>query len=203
MTFYSTTEVSYELQMLIDAELDPEEKLRWTGQPKPTRFVWHTLPVVLFAIPWTAFAVFWMFGAAGFKVPDFKNPESYFCLFGLPFVLIGLGMLSSPLWVMRRARRTAYALTDKRAIILVKGRSTKIRSYPAEQLSLLQKRIRQDGSGDLIFVRELSITNKGSHPTLNPCDRGFYGIAQVKEVEDILQDVIEAFQASNPEKGTT
>ena len=37
-----------------------------------------------------------------------------FPLFGLPFVLIGLGMLTAPHWAKRKALRTAYAVTDRR-----------------------------------------------------------------------------------------
>jgi hypothetical protein len=41
-----------------------------------------------------------------------------FPLFGVPFVLIGLGMLAAPYWMRRKAQNTVYALTDKRALIL-------------------------------------------------------------------------------------
>ena len=62
-----------------------------------------------------------MFGAFGVLFP----------LFGLPFVMVGVGMLSSPFWLRRRAKRTCYALTDRRAILWEAGwfGSVEVRSY--------------------------------------------------------------------------
>ena len=93
------------IERLLHEELGPTEKLLWSAAPAPGRLARITLPIFLFAIPWTAFAIFWIAGASGFKRPNFGQPAGLFPLFGVPFVLIGLGMLSSPYWARRKARR--------------------------------------------------------------------------------------------------
>src|SRR6478609_3430837 len=103
--------VSFKLQQLIHSELRPSEVLAWSSSPRPGRMALRALPLVLFGIPWTAFALFWIAGASGFKMPDFSHGFGFFPLFGVPFVLIGFGMLTSPYWMRRKARRTAYVVT--------------------------------------------------------------------------------------------
>lgn len=90
--------LSNRLRDFVEAEINTGEVITWIGSPVPRLFARRAWPLVLFGIPWTAFAVFWMFGAAGFKMPVFQKPGDAFPLFGIPFILIGCGMLSSPLW---------------------------------------------------------------------------------------------------------
>lgn len=180
------------LQTLVEAELNAGEKIIWIGRPNARRFALQSLPVVLFAIPWTAFALFWMAGAAGFKIPNFNQGFDLFPLFGIPFVLIGFGMLSTPLWMKRKAKRTAYVLTTERAIVFDGGfRSTTIQSFGPERLNDLQRKQRSDGSGDLIFERKLSSNNDGGQRTT---DLGFLAIPNVKEVEELVRKLVKRSQ---------
>ena len=71
-----------QLRTLIEAELDGDEKITWVGMPIPSRVALKALPLVMFGIPWTAFALFWMCGASGFRAPDFKDAFDFFPLFG-------------------------------------------------------------------------------------------------------------------------
>ena len=104
-----------------------------------------------------------------------------FALWGVPFILIGLGMLSSPYWMLRRAKRMAYVLTDRRAIILSFGwrSSASVRSFEPSGLTDLQRRERADGSGDLIFTTDVSSRGRNTSAAV-----GFVAIQNVKEVED-------------------
>jgi hypothetical protein len=138
-------------------EMGCDEQMRWFGQPRPAAFMLGSLGLVLFGIPWTAFALFWTAGAAGFKVPDLQNPDwtMLFPLWGLPFIFVGLGMLSSPFWAYRRALRTAYVVTNKRAIIMEGGRSRVIRSIGPDRFSNLIRRERSNGRGDIVFSGSL------------------------------------------------
>lgn len=175
------------LQSLVEAELDSGEKITWIGAPIARRMAAKSLPIVLFAIPWTAFALFWMAGAAGFRMPDLTNlPRLAFSLFGIPFVLIGFGMLSAPYWMMRKAKKTAYVLTTARAIIFSGGFSTTVRSFAPDRLTDLQRKQRADGSGDLVFERTLSYNNDGGRRTT---DVGFLAIPDVKGVEDRVRQL--------------
>jgi hypothetical protein len=150
-------------------ELGPDEQLRWFGQPRPMAFIMGSLPLVLFAIPWTGFALFWTYGAAGFRIPDFSNPDPtmLFPLFGLPFILIGLGMLSSPLWALRRASRTAYLITNKRAVIIDGGGRRMVRSITPDRFGDLVRREGRGGRGDIMFGGEALSTQVQEHPSIN------------------------------------
>ena len=175
------------LRDMVDREMDQGERLVWAGQPNARRFVLRALPIMLFAIPWTAFAIFWMWGASGFGEPsELPRGFSLFPLFGLPFVLIGLAMLSSPLWAIRKARRTVYAVTDRRAILFLGGRGTTIRSFGPDRMGGLRRKQRADGSGDILFEPTLPF-HAGAHPRM--AGGGFFGIANVKEVESLLRDL--------------
>lgn len=174
------------LRNLVESELHEREAINWVGQPIHRRFVARSLPIVLFGIPWTAFAIFWMAGAAGFKMPNFQQGFDFFPLFGIPFVLIGFGMLSAPLWIAKKARRTVYVLTDRRAILFDGGWSTTIRSFGPERLTDLRRVQRPDGSGDLIFEKSLSYDSDGDKRST---DIGFLAIPDVKDVEDRVRRI--------------
>jgi hypothetical protein len=180
------------LRTLVEAELESGETVSWYGRPIRRRFTVESLPAVAFGIPWTAFALFWTAGAAGFKVPNFppRQPFDFFPLFGVPFILIGFGMLCTPLWMARKAQQTVYVLTDRRAIIFDgAGRSTNIRSFWPEKLGNLQRKQFRNGSGDLIFDRSLA-GNKASGERFT--NVGFLSIANVQEVERMTRRLAEA-----------
>ncbi len=180
--------VSHKLQQLIDAELHPFERIAWSSAPRPARLARRTLPIVLFGIPWTAFAIFWIAGASGFKMPELSHGTGLFPLFGVPFVLIGLGMLSSPYWAARKAASSAYVVTNERVIILESGvfGGVTIRSFLPHHLSEIRRVQLPDGSGDLILDTEVTTNGKGSRSTT---DIGFFGIPDVKSVETMVQSV--------------
>lgn len=184
-----------ELTALVDTELQPGERIVWTGQPLPSRFARRSLGMVIFAIPWTAFAVFWIAAACQFKIPDFSQGGGFFPLFGLPFVLVGVGMLSSPFWMRRSARRTVYALTDRRALVLGGGawRSLSVRSFGPEKLRDLRRVQYPDGSGDLIFERTI---HENSHNNRQSTDHGFLAIREVKDVETLARKLADASNAT-------
>ena len=175
---------------LIDNELQPGETVTWAGQPKPRAFNLQTLPMMLFAIPWTAFAVFRVTMAYRGTSHSPTGPGRLFPLFGVPFILIGLGMFSAPFWMRRRTRRTIYLITNWRAIIFQRGFSVTTQSFTPEQMQSLTKRVRSDGSGDIIFGGVFPASafpggavNVGSAAF---AQIGFCSIANVKEVESLL-----------------
>ena len=91
-------EMNVEVQRIAQSVVRTGESLLWSGQPDPRRIALQTLPIFILAIPWTAFALFWIATASGFKLPSF-DPSNYFSLFpffGVPFVLIGFTTLALP-----------------------------------------------------------------------------------------------------------
>lgn len=188
-----------ELDARVRSELDAGEQLLWVGQPRPNRFARQTIPLVLFGIPWTAFVIFWISMASFAVVNGGQNAGPpvligvCFPLFGVPFVLVGLGMLSSPYWFRRRARRTCYALTDRRAILWEAGffGSVEVRSYRPANLTKMVRRDHADGSGDLVFEERIRVQyNTSSRGTVGSFDHGFLGIDNVREIERLLRKAL-------------
>lgn len=176
-------EMPRELRDALGTEMDQDEHLLWAGQPDPARMAWQALPLVIFGIPWTAFSVFWVGAAAAgaSRVPG-AGFFLLFPLFGLPFVLVGLGMLSSPYWARRHAQRTAYGITDRRVLILTLGKTRKVETYAPEHLSRFE---RADGTGDLIFQKRVGRDSDGGRTVEK---KGFWGIPDVRAVERLLRD---------------
>ena len=182
-----------ELQTRVESELVEREELLWVGQPRPNAFLRGTIPSFLFAIPWTAFALFWTCMAAGginnFTQIDHGPPgviRYAFPLFGVPFILIGLGMLSTPPLLARsRARRTVYAVTNQRVIAWEAAfRSVSVRTYGSADLGEITRMERADGSGDLHFENSswsTRLQNRRSVPS------GLVGIADVRGVEALIR----------------
>jgi hypothetical protein len=175
--------IPFELQRMIDAELSGGERVTWSAQPIPGRFVRNGLGIVLFGIPWTAFAIFWTAGAAwGTSRSGTLGLFSFFPLFGLPFILVGFGMLSSPYWMRRKAKRTVYVITNRRAIVLAGGwrGSITVRSFEPESLTDISRRQNPDGSGDVVFTRDIRRDSDGGRQST---DVGFLAVRDVKSVE--------------------
>ena len=94
--------------------LQPDERVLWQGRPIVRSYVlrgaWYVIP---FSVLWAGFAFFWEFMVVTGGAP------SFFAIWGIPFVLIGLYMLVGRWWVAaREAANSAYAITDRRVLIL-------------------------------------------------------------------------------------
>jgi hypothetical protein len=133
------------------------ETILWAGQPNANKAFLLACPILLFAIPWTVFALGWEYIAVsmlfteGKQAPDgaSKVMGLVFPIFGLPFVIVGLVMVSSPFWAWWKARRTVYVLTDQRISTLVAGKTLNITSLDATQIASVHRVEKADGSGTL------------------------------------------------------
>ena len=91
-------------------------------------------------------------------------------IFLLPFLLVGVAMVLAPLFAVRKAGRTIYAVTDRRALVISGLFSRSVRSFGPGQLRTVRLDEDPDGSGDLAFA-----------------EGGFYGVENVKRVEAVLK----------------
>ena len=113
-----------ELQARVERKLDLNERLVWAGKPVPWAFSKKTLGAMLFGIPWSFITAIVMSGFIyGFFFTEDGRGEPLalkigICIFFVPFVCIGLGMLGAPLWCRLRTSRWVYAVTDKRALLI-------------------------------------------------------------------------------------
>ncbi len=192
------------LRAMVQNELRGGERVVWAAQPVTRYFTPATIAPMLFAIPWTAFSIFWTvsaasgLGKAGGESVMFDVFRYAFPLFGLPFILIGLAMLSAPIWVVRSQRQTAYTITDQRAIVFKPAfpGARKVQSFSPELMASLERTERRDGSGDLVFEKYRQ-RNGSSVSTVR---NGFVGIANVRDVEETLRAtlLVNRTRAINP-----
>lgn len=193
----SSLKIPKQLLQTIHRELDTGEIITWVEQPIARFFSAPSIGIILFGIPWTSFALFWMWGALGFQVPNFQKgiqPQHLFALFGVPFVAVGFFMLSSPYWQWQTMRNTVYLITNKRAIIIQGSSSITIRSFPPAQVNDLYRRENPDGSGDVI----MSIRNwKDSDGDARREEIGFVGVRRVQQVEKMLKQLAQSALQNN------
>lgn len=184
------------LRQLLKTELDEGEKLLWLDQPLPGLFAKQYLPLMLFGIPFGGFAVFWTVTAASMGNGDKAGGlATFFPLFGIPFMCVGLSMLCSPLYGRWQAGRSAYALTDRRAVLFeAQWNGVTVRSFKSSQLGEIERHQRADGSGDLIFAHEVSGYSDRHQPNIKKV--GIKAVRNVKQVEDLIEKVVAAHAES-------
>jgi hypothetical protein len=168
---------------------------RWTGQPSSRSAFWKSLPIWLFAVPWTAFALFWevmalggLFGLGGAGRGQGPWLAGLFVLFGLPFVVVGLGMMAAPFWMARRARRSAWVVTARRiASLMLTRRGVTVRTILARNLLAIERTENADGSGGLKLL-----FGEGRDSDGDKVERAetIEGVQDVRRVEQLIRAVL-------------
>lgn len=168
--------------------LDSGERLIWSGRPNALRYAINKGMVPsLFGVVFFGFAVFWTYGAA-------KQSGLLFMLGGIPFLIIGLGFLLTPVWPVFRGARTTYALTNRRAIVDISGAFARGLSVPINQIRFVEMKPSAKGFGNVLF-REIIGTEGNS---IRRDD--FIAIADADSVERLLRTAI---GGSTPTGGTS
>jgi hypothetical protein len=192
----STSEIlPAELQAALKSQLVTGERLVWSAQPHANRlksgfFLW------IFALPWTVFALFW---ESMSLLPWFGNTKSpdqvisifaiIMSLFGLPFILVGLWMLWTPIKAMRQARFTAYGLSNKRLFRVVIGKSCQITSVILFQIGPMTRKQSTDGIGNLRIQTHSRIDSEGDRTTES---FEILGVANVAQLERLILENCQA-----------
>ena len=172
-------------QLRAQSELQPGESLYWTGTADPRRAAVSALPASLFGIPFAGFALFWINSAYHASHGLSRSPNAFaksfsiFPVFGLPFLLVGLGMVLAPLWAFLKGRDTVYAVTDKRVMIIMGGGSRTVKSCTPADIASVDYRERPDGSGDIVIGTNAQMRTNNS---VSQIKVGLYGVSNVKEV---------------------
>jgi len=114
-----------QVAMKLQPDLSSGERIQWAAMPNP-RIIFHSddLYVIPFSLLWGGFAIFWEAGVLGFCETNAKpHPISWFIsLWGIPFIVMGQyfiwGRFAWDAWLKRR---TYYAITNRRVLILQEG----------------------------------------------------------------------------------
>lgn len=179
------------LDLALARELHRAERILWQGRPLRRVQLGH-FGIWLFAVPWTAFAAAWMtFATAGAQASqegEFAVVSWVFPLFGVPFVLVGLGLMAIPLCPLYGARRTIFAVTDSRMIRLRLGRTLNSETVAAERVGTINRVEKSDGSGTLKIATGVGRDSDGD-PKIETFSIG--EVSNVMEAEQAVRKMIE------------
>ncbi len=143
----------------------------------------------LFAVPWTAFSLFWESMAIrqflSARQPGWGGMVAV--LWGVPFVVIGLGMMGAPFWAWRQAKRSVWILTNQRLALVTQGRrAMTIRSiYPDDILQIVRTE-HEDGTGTLKLEYQATRDSDGDRKERNDI---IAGVADVRGVEALIRSL--------------
>jgi hypothetical protein len=172
------------LQMAVDLELDGAERVAWVERPERRFFTRGSVGRFLFAVPWTIFTLAGVWGSV------VANPglqaRIFFVLVGAIFASVGFTLLLSPLQTYWILASTAYAITDKRALI-VRGRIWRtVHSFYPTQLVRIVRRDYPDGLGDILFAEP-----RAEEEPMGAAqgDTGFFRIQGPADAEKLLVDL--------------
>ena len=148
----------------IQSELAKGENIAWIGQPNP-RVIFHKQDALLipFSLMWGGFAIFWEGGVSGLWDGSRHSVWTFGTIWGIPFVLVGQyliwGRFIYDSWLKRR---TYYAVTNRRVIVVQKGWNQKIVGAYLDSLPVLTKEGSNSGSGTLSFAPNTSFFSAAS-----------------------------------------
>jgi hypothetical protein len=191
----SSAELTLEVDEALRAELRAGEELWYAGMPAPKYAGRKMIPIAVFGLFFGGFAAVWITMAAagawfgGMKATEETGSEvaagvfMLFPLFGLPFLAIGVGMISSPWWAARAARNMGCFVTNQRALRIKVGRTIKVHSWGPTDLGEISKALYRDGRGCVMFAQRLQAGAKGRVRTVQD---GFDGIPEPRACEEAL-----------------
>lgn len=160
--------------------LTPGEVILWQGKPEKGHLLSsQDIFMIPFSILWCGFAIFWETGVILGGAPLF------FCLFGIPFVCVGLyitvGRFFHMVW---RRKHTAYVLTSKK---IIRKTGKKLDMMDLNNLPSVHVSARADGTGT-IRIGALPYYNRRRGSSWSGEDEVFSleNIANVARVHQIL-----------------
>jgi len=131
----------------IQRELMAGESLLWTGIPRQGFQLRSSDAMTIpFSLLWGGFAFFWE------TMVLTTNSPWFFKLWGIPFVLVGVYLIIGRFALDSAEReKTAYGLTNTRAIIVSGLRSRTVKSLTLRAQSDISLTESPDGSGTILF----------------------------------------------------
>jgi len=190
----SSSVLAPELETRTRQELLPGERLVWIGQPLVWRMRRRGWPGLIGGGIFLFGGVFWLLNTTDFfdrgNAGGFDHAiRTIFSLFGLAPLVIGLGVTVLPWLYARAARRTIYALTDRRVLVweaTLLG-PTRVLCYGPDRVARMRRLEHADGSGDLVFE---VIETRDSEGDVQTTERGFIAVPEVRNVETLVRQTL-------------
>jgi len=187
------------LHQLLQGELQPGEEIVASGQPNlSVHFTKSDGFLIPFSIFWCGFAIFWELSVLGI----FNDPGNggaaplSFTLFGLPFVCIGLYFVFGRfIYKSYKKKHTYYVVTNKRVMVINDLRNKKITAAFIYQIPNINKTVRSDGVGTIIFGNASQIQLMYGNTGMDGFG-SYYGVPvpvfyDVDEADKVYQTVVQ------------
>jgi hypothetical protein len=131
----------------IQRQLDPGERVLWTGQPRQGVLLRGSDAFVIpFSLLWGGFAFFWEWSVIQSGAP------LLFALWGIPFVVMGIYIVVGRFFVESWQRsKTHYAVTNERVLIVDGLRKTTVRNARLSGLADISLSEHANGAGTITF----------------------------------------------------
>lgn len=180
---------------IINRELRQGETLVWAGHPRRGFYLKDSDPgMILFSLFWGGFAIFWEYGVVT------SHAGLFFILWGIPFVTIGIYMMIGRFFHDAWVRgRISYGLTNKRVLIVIRGRTLKVHSHRLATLPGIQMVELADGTGSIDLTPDVE----------RPRRRGDWGrkyddaydsrLERIKDVRAVFDQITRLQQQSSTE----
>ena len=192
------------LESVFQSELMNGERVYWSGQPDPSVvFNSSDIYMIPFSLMWGGFAIFWESSVLGIvKLGNraVHGAPGFFVLWGIPFVLMGLYMIFGRFFYkVWKKKRTYYAVTDKRILLVVQTASRQVQAQFLNQIPVINKSVGSNGVGNLVFGNTGYGMNYGNSGMdfmgrrYGPTAMAFYDI---HDAEGVYQ-MIERLQSQN------
>lgn len=167
----------------VENYLLPDENWQAILQPYRIR-IFFSIPGINISLPmWVVFAMFLVgtIMANPFSTTSSLDMIRVFLAFVCVIIMMFLLVLW---WLYAHAHRVIYAITNQRLIIIIPNLfSSSIKSYGRRDINQLRVKAKQDGSGDLYFVK----VGAGGYLS----EIGFLGIPDVYAVRQMIIEVFE------------
>ena len=170
----AVSSVSPQMQAYLDTQIEADEQVLWAGTTNVFGRMKRLIPFVILCL-------FMMFFCSGlFFLMD--NPSRL--LLALLSLLTWAGIPAVVAWGQsNHLRRTLYAITDRRVLIMSVGKPRRTESYPPEKLEFIRPVSKKEGRGDIFFT---VLRGKGRHRHMR-FNHGFLDIAEVEQVADLMR----------------
>ena len=110
--------INEEVRHIVEAELNPNEKLLWADKPAKRPYPWRGVYRAAFWCCWMLFVCYWLFGVI--TAAEFISTllKIVFIFVGVLFLVFGFALRKTYLKGFLGAKYEIYGLTNQRAIVL-------------------------------------------------------------------------------------
>jgi hypothetical protein len=136
-------------------EMRPQERLIWADRPIARVRGAQALGRIAFGILFGGFAAFWT-SAAWVMTRGVSNDlfGVFFPLFGIPFIVVGGGIVVAGARSWRDGGAIVYALSDERVLIITGGQKRTVRSLDLKAIRGVERADGAGGSGTITLLIE-------------------------------------------------